>query len=175
MVSFWQEVNTDRPDRVNKVNRLTNVLFIFKLFVVLFVLLGSLRGFIPRRFAPPLSKGDGCRTTYLPHISHHAASHAATDAYKDPQPRPPLFKGAGGMQKTTYSKNSFLLPAAVCRLIEVAATVYFAAADQVLIAARGEQLTAGLEAAFHACCKHFDQGSIVLPFCVVCHFVFVVF
>ena len=74
-----------------------------------------------------------------------------SDADKDPQPRPPLFKGAGGMQKTTYSKNSFLLPAAVRRLIEVAATVYFATADQVLIAARGEQLTTGLEAAFHAC------------------------
>ena len=56
--------------------------------------------FIPRRFAPPLSKGDGCRTTYLPHISHHAASYAATDADKDPRLRPPLFKGAGGMQKS---------------------------------------------------------------------------
>ena len=56
--------------------------------------------FIPRRFAPPLSKGDGCRTTYLPHISHHAASHAAIDVDKDPPPRPPLFKGTGGMQKS---------------------------------------------------------------------------
>ena len=44
----------------------------------------------------PLPKGPGvCKS-----LAHHATSHAATDADKDPQPRPPLFKGAGGMQKS---------------------------------------------------------------------------
>ena len=41
----------------------------------------------------PFSKGPGvCKS-----LAHHAASHATTNAGKDPQPRPPLFKGAGGM------------------------------------------------------------------------------
>ena len=89
--------------------------------------------FIPRRFAPPLSKGDGCRTIYLPPCcqpcrylmqtktsnrdlpfskgpgvcrrhAHHAVSHAAIDADKDPQPRPPLFKRGRGYAEDMPTK-----------------------------------------------------------------------
>lgn len=55
-------------------------------------------------------------------------------------------------------------------LVEVTAAVHFAAADQVLVAARGEQLGAtGLEATLHVGVQNFNHGSAVLPFRVICH------
>ena len=52
-------------------------------------------------------------------------------------------------------------------LIEVAAAMDFAAADEILVAACGGK--ASLEAAFHASCQHFYHRSVVLLSVVFCH------
>ena len=61
---------------------------------------------------------------------------------------------------------------AVHCLVEVAAAVHLAAADEVLVAADGGYARAAeLEAALHAGLHHLDHGRSILPFAVLCHVV----